>query len=61
MKSRVKPDVLHDLPPSQQERRPERRQRMLVLLQMMGVGFKVFDAVDGKKLDDAALKKLNVS
>ena len=43
------------------ERRPERRNRMLALFDQMGIDAKVFNAVDGKKLDDDKLKELKVS
>ena len=43
------------------ERRPERRNRMLALFDQMGIDAKVFNAVDGKKLDDEKLKELDVS
>ena len=42
------------------ERRPERRNRMLALLDMIGIDVRVFDAVDGRKLDDEKLKEMNV-
>ena len=42
------------------ERRPERRNRMLALLDMIGIDVRVFNAVDGRKLDDEKLKEMNV-
>ncbi|XP_063686182.1 procollagen galactosyltransferase 2-like [Bolinopsis microptera] len=42
------------------ERRPERRKRMLALFDMMGIDARVFNAVDGKKLDDEKLKEMKV-
>ena len=42
------------------ERRPERRNRMLALLDMIGIDVRVFNAVDGRKLNDEKLKEMNV-
>lgn len=43
------------------ERREERRNRMLALFDLMNIDVKIFNAVDGRKLDEQKLKELNVS
>lgn len=41
-------------------RRPERRDRMTKCFDLLGLDVKVFDAVDGKKLNDSYLKEIGV-
>ena len=42
-------------------RRPERKNRMMALFDLMGIDVRIFEAVDGKQLDDDKLKELKVS